>query len=134
MRGAFLRVESFICRRGGHSIENQTVKRTSSYRFEVGEGSLISLIIKALGSTATRRRRRCSTLVHLSRASLGGGGGDSAATRRKACLRLEEEVAEACGDVLRGLCFRRGIRGGLRRRFEGFVFPERDQRGPAATF
>ena len=35
----------------GHSIENQTVKRTSSYRFEVGEGSLISLIIKALGST-----------------------------------------------------------------------------------
>ena len=44
--------ESFIlCRRGGHSIENQTVKRTSSYRFEVGEGSLISLIIKALGST-----------------------------------------------------------------------------------
>ena len=40
-----------LCRRGGHSIENQTVKRTSSYRFEVGEGSLISLIIKALGST-----------------------------------------------------------------------------------
>ena len=114
---------------------------------------MISLIIKALGSTATRRRRRCSTLVHLSRANLGGGGGDSAATRRKACLRLEEEgggdsaatrrkaclrleeeVAEACGNDLRGLCFRRGIRGGLRRRFEGFVFPERDHRGPAATF
>ena len=64
----------------------------------------------------------------------GGGGGDSTDTRRKACLRLEEEVAEACGNDLRGLCFRRGIRGGLRRRFEGFVFPERNQRGPAATF
>ena len=46
-----LRVLFYLCRRGGHSIENQTVKRTSSYRFEVGEGSLISLIIKALGST-----------------------------------------------------------------------------------
>ena len=55
-----------FCRRGGHSIENQTVKITLSYRFEAGEGSLISLIIKTL---------------------------DSADTRRKACLRLEEEVA-----------------------------------------
>ena len=61
------------------------------------------------------------------------GGGDSTATRRKACLRLEEEVAEACGNDLRGLCFRRGTRGGLRRRFEGFVFPERKvRRGTAA--
>ena len=111
---------------------------------------MISLIIKALGSTPLGGEG-CSTLVHLSRASLGGGGstatrrkaclrleeeggGDSTATRRKACLRLEEEVAEACGNDLRGLCFRRGIRGGLRRRFEGFVFPERDQRRPAATF
>uniref|UniRef100_UPI004026CA2A hypothetical protein n=1 Tax=Candidatus Cryptobacteroides bacterium TaxID=3085639 RepID=UPI004026CA2A len=45
-----------LCRRGGHSIENQTVKITLSYRFEVGEGSLISLIIKTLDSTATRRK------------------------------------------------------------------------------
>ena len=83
--------ESFIlCRRGGHSIEYQTVKRTSSYRLEVGEGPLISLIIKALGSTPLGGEG-CSTLVHLSRASLSGGGGDSTDTRRKACLRLEEE-------------------------------------------
>ena len=51
-----LRVLFILCRRGGHSIENQTVKRTSSYRLEVGEGPLISLIIKALGSTDTRRK------------------------------------------------------------------------------
>ena len=51
---------------------------------------MISLIIKALGSTPLGGEG-CSTLVHLSRASLGGGGGDSTATRRKACLRLEEE-------------------------------------------
>ena len=112
---------------------------------------MISLIIKALGSTPLGGEG-CSTLVHLSRASLGGGGGgstatrrkaclrleeegggDSTATRRKACLRLEEEVAEACGNDLRGLCFRRGIRGGLRRRFEGYSFPERKvRRGTAA--
>ena len=76
---------------------------------------MISLIIKALGSTPLGGEG-CSTLVHLSRASLGGGGGDSTATRRKACLRLEEEVAEACGDV-----------------FEGYSFPERKvRRGTAA--
>ena len=93
---------------------------------------MISLIIKALGSTPLGGEG-CSTLVHLSRASLGGGGGDSTATRRKACLRLEEEVAEACGNDLRGLCFRRGIRGGLRRRFEGYSLPERKvRRGTAA--
>ena len=91
MAGAFLRVLFYLCRRGGHSIENQTVKRTSSYRFEVGEGSLITLIIKALGSMGTRRKLLNATLVHLSRASLSGGGGDSTDTRRKACLRLEEE-------------------------------------------
>ena len=45
-----------LCRRGGHSIENQTVKRTFSYRFEAGEGSLISLIIKTLDSADTRRK------------------------------------------------------------------------------
>ena len=59
-----------LCRRGGHSIENQTVKITLSYRFEVGEGSLISLIIKTLDSTATWR---------------------------KACLRLEEEGGGSSG-------------------------------------
>ena len=64
-----------FCRRGGHSIENQTVKITLSYRFEVGEGSLISLIIKTLDSTATRRK----TCLRLEEE--GGGGGDSAATR-----------------------------------------------------
>ena len=62
-----------FCRRGGHSIENQTVKITLSYRFEVGEGSLISLIIKTLDSTATRRK----TCLRLEEE--GGGGGDSAA-------------------------------------------------------
>ena len=64
-----------LCRRGGHSIENQTVKRTSSYRFEVGECSLISLIIKTLDSTATRRK----TCLRLEEE--GGGGSGSAATR-----------------------------------------------------
>ena len=44
-----------LCCRGWHSIENQRVKRTFSYRFEVGEGSLILLIIKALGFTVTQR-------------------------------------------------------------------------------
>ena len=66
-----------LCRRGGHSIENHTVKITLSYRFEVGEGSLISLIIKTLDSTATRRK----TCLRLEEE--GGGGGDFAATRRK---------------------------------------------------
>ena len=48
---------------------------------------MISLIIKALGSTDTRLKA-CLRLEE-------EGGGDSAATRRKACLRLEEEVAKA---------------------------------------
>ena len=64
-----------FCRRGGHSIENQTVKITLSYRFEVGEGSLISLIIKTLDSADTRRK----TCLRLEEE--GGGGGDSADTR-----------------------------------------------------
>ena len=64
-----------FCRRGGHSIENQTVKRTFSYRFEAGEGSLISLIIKTLDSAGTRRKA-CLRLEEE-----GGEGGDSAATR-----------------------------------------------------
>ncbi len=64
-----------FCRRGGHSIENQTVKITLSYRFEVGEGSLISLIIKTLDSADTRRKA-CLRLEEE-----GGGGSGSAATR-----------------------------------------------------
>ena len=40
--------------RGGHSIENQTAKRTFFYRFEAGEGSLIPLIIKALNTSVTQ--------------------------------------------------------------------------------
>jgi len=44
-----------------------------------------------------------------------------------------EGLEEACGDVLRGIRCRRGIRGGLRRRFEGYSFPERKvRRGTAA--
>ncbi len=82
-----------FCRRGGHSIENQTVKITLSYRFEVGEGSLISLIIKTLDSADTRRKA-CLRLEEES-----GGGSDSTATRRKACLRLEEEGGGGSGSA-----------------------------------
>jgi len=45
----------------------------------------------------------------------------------------ERDQRGACGNDLRDLCFRRGIRGGLRRRFEGYSLPERKvRRGTAA--
>ena len=54
------------------------------------------------------------------------------ATIRVVCVSGEGSE-EAYGDVLRGFCRRRGIRGGLRQRFEGYSLPERKvRRGTAA--
>ena len=71
--GSVLRV---LHHRGGHSIENQKIKRTFSYHFEVGESSSILLIIKNLDSTATQRKawRGGSEVTGGGATEIGGNG------------------------------------------------------------